>query len=272
MKVVVRSTLRSTTHSPANRARARELAWRWVRSNWPRLVPSSSEMERSDFERALPGQELMVQTNDDRSVWSLSVAHTHRASARSWMTQVQVTDTGTADTLGLQTACTEVPDAPLVAPPRLLSDWVESLDLEDAGLAVRGTAREVFDKWHFEALCEHVLAKERKLPVIALVNRPQSRYYGVDPQGLAENLRGMAHVACVAPHLCDDIEHRLGHSFRVEHGAARIYAAGFNVNADPRAHPLIKDSSSTDGTQPKDPASFRRLLRKKICALSVGDV
>ncbi len=272
MKVVVRSILKSAAHSQANRARARELAWRWVGSKWPRLLPSTEEMQRSSFERALPGQELMVQTHPDGSVWSLSVAHTHRASARSWMTQVQVIDTGTADAVSLQTACTDVPDAPLVvAPPRLLSDWVESLDLEDAGLAVQGTARQVFDKWHLEAFCAHVLATERKLPVIALVNRPQSHYYGVDPQGLAENLRGMAHVACVAPHLTDAIEQTLGREFRVEHGAARVYAAGFSVTANPRAHPLLRDAGSHGPIPSKDPAAFRRLLCKKICALSVGD-
>jgi hypothetical protein len=272
MKVVVRSTLHSRVHSAANRLRARELAWRWVGAKWPRLLPSPSDMASSSFGRSLAGQELLVSTNADASVWSLSVAHEERNGRRTWMTRVQVTDAGSADMVGLQTACTDVPDAPLVvAPPRLLGDWVEGLELEDAGLAVQGAPREVIDRWQLDALCDHLLAKDRTLPVIALVNRPQSRYYGVDPDGLAENLRGLAHVACVASHLSDDVADRLGQDFSVVHGAARIYAPGFHANAASSAHPLVKDSSTAPAGQPVDPSAFRRLLRKKICALSVSE-
>ncbi len=272
MKVVVRSTLHSRVHSLANRLRARELAWRWVGAKWPRLLPSASDMAGSSFGRSSPGQELLVSTNADASVWSLSVAHEERNGRRTWMTRVKVADTGSADVVGLQTACTDVPDAPLVvAPPRLLGDWVEGLELEDAGLAVQGAPREVTDRWQLDALCYHLLAQDRALPVIALVNRPQSRYYGVDPDGLAENLRGLAHVACVASHLSDDVADRLGQDFSVVHGAARIYAPGFHANAASSAHPLVKDSSAASGGRPDDPAAFRRLLRKKICALSVNE-
>ena len=270
MKAVVRATLHSLVHSPANRQRARELAWRWVGAKWPRLLPLESDMARSNFGRSLPGQELLVSTNADASVWSLSVAHEERNGRRTWMTRVQVADAGGADVVSLQTACTDVPDAPLVvAPPRLLGDWVECLDLEDAGLAVQGAPREVIDRWQLDALCGHLLAQDRKLPVIALVNRPQSRYYGVDPDGLADNLRGLAHVACIAPHLSDDLANRLGRDFAVLHGAARIYAPGFTAQAAPAAHPLVRNSSAPVAGQPDDPGAFRRLLRKKICAMSV---
>lgn len=273
MKIVVRSTLHSRVHSPANRLRARELTWRWVGAKWPRLLPSASDMDRSSFTRSMPGQELLVSTNADASVWSLSVAHTQRASSRTWMTRVQVIDNGAADELRLQTACTDIPESPLVvAPPRLLSDWVDALDLQDAGLAVQGAPREVVDHWQLDALCKHLLSNERKLPVIALVNRPQTHYYGVDPQGLAENLRGLAHVACIAPHLEAEMASRFGYELGVEQGAARIYTAGFSPNADRRAHPLVRDASPRGAERKADPGAFRRLLRRKICALSVEAV
>lgn len=170
----------------------------------------------------------------------------------------------------LQTACTDIPDSPLVvAPPRLLGDWVEALDLQDAGLAVQGAPREVVDRWQLDALCQHLLSNERKLPVIALVNRPQTHYYGVDPKGLAENLRGLAHVVCIAQHLEAEVESRLGRELVVEQGAARIYTSGFSPDADRRAHPLIRDASPRGGQRQADPGAFRRLLRRKICALSV---
>ena len=143
MKIVVRSKLCSANHSPANRSRARELAWAWVAAKWPRLLPTEAQMALASFERALPSQELLVRTDGNEpggaTVWSLSVAYTQRASARTWLTHAQVIDTGSADVLTLQTACTEVPEAPLVvAPPRLLSDWVEGLQLEDDGFGSGG--------------------------------------------------------------------------------------------------------------------------------------
>ncbi len=270
MKIVVRSTLHSRVHSPANRQRAKDLAWRWVGAKWPRLLPAVADMAQEHVSRSVAGQELLVSTNADASVWSLSVAHEERNGRRTWMTQVHVTDTGTTDRVGLQTACTDVPDAPLVvAPPRLLGDWVEGLELEDAGLAVQGAARDVTDRWQLEALCQHLMSDDRALPVIALVNRPQSHYYGVDPHGLAENLRGLAHVACVASHLSHDANARLGEQFAVVHGAARIFAPGFNAQAAASAHPLIRDTGAPLASGAADPGAFRRLLRKKICALSV---
>lgn len=277
MKIVVRSKLGCANHSPANRSRARELAWAWVGAKWPRLLPTDAQTALASFERALPGQELLVRTHanepDGATVWSLSVAYTQRASARTWMTQAQVIDTGTADVLSLQTACTEMPQTPLVvAPPRLLSDWVEGLDLQDDGIAVQSAPREVIDHWQLDALCKHLLSHERKLPVIALVNRPQTHYYGVDPKGLAENVRGLAHVVCIAQHLEADISSRFGSELGVEQGAARIYTAGFNPNADRRSHPLLRDANPRSPGRQADPGEFRRLLRRKICAMSVEAV
>ena len=280
MKLVVCSTLNSTAHSPANRLRARDLAWRWVGAKWPKLLPPASDMARDTVSRSAPGQELMASTSADGSVWTLSVAHQERHGRRTWMTRAHVTDTGTHDMVGLQTACTDVPDAPLVvAPPRLLGDWVEGLKFEDAGLAVQGAARDVTDQWQLDALCQHLLSEARHLPVIALVNRPQSHYYGVDPNGLAENLRGLAHVACIASHLSQQANARLGQDFAVVHGAARIFAPGFNANCGPdvetnaaarNAHPLVRDIAAPDAANPQDAGAFRRLLRRKICAMSVS--
>jgi hypothetical protein len=271
MKIVVRSTLHSRMHSSANRQRAKDLAWRWVGAKWPRLVPAPSDMARDSVSRSVVGQELLASTSADGSVWSLSVAHEERHGRRTWMTRVHVSDTGRNDVVGLQTACTDVPDAPLVvAPPRLLGDWVEGLELEDAGLAVQGTARDVTDRWQLDALCQHLLSENRTLPVIALVNRAQSHYYGVDPHGLAENLRGLAHVACVASHLSQDANERLGQDFAVVHGAARIFAPGFHRAAAASSHPLLRDVAVPSATEPQDAGAFRRLLRRKICALSVS--
>ena len=222
----------------------------------------------------------MASTSADGSIWTLSVAHEERHGRRTWMTRAHVIDAGSHDGVELETACTDVPDAPLVvAPPRLLADWVEGLPFEDAGLAVQGAARDVTDQWQFDALFHHLLSDARRLPVIALVNRPQSHHYGVDPNGLAESLRGLAHVACIASHLSQQANARLGPDFTVVHGAARIFAPGFDPHANPHsetsaaarnAHPLVRDAVPSANANSQDAGAFRKLLRRKICAMSVS--
>lgn len=264
---VVRSSLRSAQHSATNRRRARELAWEWVNAKWPRLMPPSNDIDNAHYERSLPGQELMVSTSGDGAVWTLAIAHNERGGARTWMTRATVADTGEADVMALQTSCSDIPNAPLVvAPPKLLGAWVERLELQDGGVAVLGGARDVNDASQLEAFCKHVLSVDRNLPVIALTTSPRSRFYGVDPRGLAEAVRGLAHVACLAPDLAGEVVMRFGKDFGLVHGAARIYAAGFNPDAFPQDHPLIRDTS----VRAKDPGAFRRLLCQKVCALSVS--
>ena len=270
-KTVVQSVLRSAMHSHGNRSRAKELAWEWVSAKWPRLIPSPSEMERGHFERSVPGQELSVNTNGDGSVWTLSVAYSERRGTRTWMTRALVADADGADVMGLQTSCSDLPDAPLVvAPPRLLGVWVQRLELQDGAVAVLGEPREVNDRKQLGAFCDHVLSASRSLPVIALSNKPNSRYYGVDPQGLAEAVRGLAHVACVDPSVAAGVKERLGEDFGLVAGAARIYTPRFSADALVPDHPLVRDTHASGLAKPEDAGAFRRLLIRKICAMSVG--
>lgn len=270
-QLVVRSSLRSAVRSPANRRRAQGLVWDWVGAKWPRLMPSPQDMERSHLERSAPGQALMVSTSGDGAVWTLSVANSERTGPRSWMTQARVLDTGDADMVDLQTSCTRVPDAPLVvAPPRLLGDWVERLELEDGGVPVVSTPRDVFEEAQRDAFCDHVRSSTRTLPVIALVSRPNSRYYGVDPRGLAEAVSGLAHVACFSRPMAVGLSDFLGPGLGLVHGAARIYAPGFNASSTPADHPLVRETKGPGATLTEDPGAFRRQLVRKILAMGVG--
>lgn len=265
-RVVVRSTLRSRVHLLNNRRLAQELVWQWVQAKWPRLVPPPSDMERGHFERALPGQAVSVSTSADGMVWTLAVAHDERGGARTWMTRAQVADAGDADVLGLQTSCSDPGHTPMVvAPPRLLGTWVERLELEDGGIAVLGEARDFRSPEQLTAFCDHVLSGRRRLPVIALANKPGSRFYGVDPRGLAEAVRGLAHVACLAPDLYAHVKDRMGETFGVVPGAARIYAPHFSAQDSAELHPLVRDNTAPTA---KDPGAFRRLLCQQVCALS----
>ena len=270
VRAVVRSSLRCAAHSPANRRRARDLVWRWVGSKWPRLIPPTFELERDFIERAAPQQELMVAGSGDGLSWTLLLAHTDGKGDRTWMIEVQVGDAGGADLLRVQTSCAGHSNSPLVvAPPRLLGLWVEHLELDDGGVPVIGEPRAVDSRQQAQAFCSHVLSGARCLPVIALSNSAHSRYYGVDPRGLAEAVRGLAHVACLSPDTSSIVTQTLGRDFGPDSGAARIYAPGFNPLAAQDDHPLIKPVRRRVEAPLGDPGSFRRFLVQRVCAFSV---
>ena len=73
------------------------------------------------------------------------------------------------------------------------------MELEDGPFAVLGEPREVNDESQLQGFLAHVSSPLRTLPVIALAHRPQTRFYGVDPRGLATAVRGLAHVICLDP-------------------------------------------------------------------------
>lgn len=268
---VVRVALHCHHHSDANRQHARELAWQWVAAKWPKLVPSREQMERHQFAHAVPGQQIVMSSAVDWSSWSLAVAFDERNGARSWTTQVEVVDNGDSDVLGLQTSCTGVVDAPLVvAPPRLLGSWVERMELDDGPFAVLSEPREVNDKKQLQGFLAHVSSHERSLPVIALANRPQTRFYGVDPRGLATAVRGLAHVICLDPVIATEVAEQLGPRLGVVAGAARIYSAKLPLVANSYDHPLVRNTRAIGNTQ-DSAGAFRRLLCQKICAMSVRE-
>lgn len=267
--IVVRTALKSRAHSHHNRRRAKDLAWGWVGAKWPRLMPSASELERAQIQIRLADRSLTVSTDEDGAVWMLEVAHGDKNAARSWITRVLVADTGEADVMALQTACTDLAAGPtVIAPPRLLSAWVDRLDLEDGGLAVAGEPRPVSDPAQLAAFCDHVLSADRALPVIALTNKPKSRYYGVDPRGLAEAVRGLAHVACLTPEIAMEAGARLGMKLAPVPGVPRIYASNFSPAASSKQHPLIRMLNPPATPAGTDPSALRRLVCRKVCLLS----
>ena len=110
--------------------------------------------------------------------------------------------------------------------------------------------------------------------MIALANKPGSRYYGVDPRGLAEAVRGLAHVACLTPEAATELRSRLGQRFAPMPGAVRIYAPAFTPDAEPRHHPLLRKAAAASPTAGEDavedPNAFRRLVSRRVYALTAG--
>lgn len=269
-RVVVRASLQCRAHHHANRQRAQQLVWSWVRGKWPKLVPPPADQSPSRIEVSAPGQTLSVASDTDGADWSLSLAHTDARSGRTWTTEARVADSGEADLLGVQVSCTGGAESGFaVAPPRLLAMWVQHLELTDGGFAVVGEPRFVDDATAAEAFCEHVLSPERTLPIIALANSPHSRYYGVDPGVLAEAVRGLAHVACLSTPLPAQVTERLGSELVPVRGAARIYGRRFDRAAAHERHPFVKPRRMTD-RHAEDPGSFRRMLVHRACTLSTA--
>ena len=270
MLPVVHASLRSARHSQANRRQARALAWKWAASRWPRLVPAQGELDADHMERALPGQALLVSTSPDGHTWTLAVAHGERQGQRTWTTEATVRDADGADVLSVRTACSDVGHAPpVIAPPRLLGSWVERLDLDDAGMPVLAEPRVVSHPSQLDAFFEQVLSRQRRLPVIALTSRPRSQHYGVDPRALAQAVRGMAHVTCIPAAMAPEVARTLGSAFGVTHGAARIFAAGFQRGADERDHPLLRGRREAAEDGEADAGVFRKTVCRTVCAMSV---
>jgi hypothetical protein len=268
---VLASTLKSRASSRSNRLLARELAWDWVAARWPRLLPSASDRERPHLQTVLPGRRLHVTTSDDGHVWSLEVAHSERDGGRTWETRATVSQTDDGDVIGLRTTCSNAASSPpVIAPPKLLGAWVEHLELDDGGVPVLGEPRMVKDGGHLAAFGEHLLLPARTLPVIALCNKTSSRWYGVDPRGLAEAVKGLAHVTCVAPELAVKLGPQFAKHLGPVQGAVRIYRPGFTAAARREDHPLLRDPALDGVESAHDMGAFRRLLCRRICELSVG--
>ncbi|MBA2961046.1 MULTISPECIES: hypothetical protein [Ramlibacter] len=275
--VVVRSILKSRIHTHENRRFAKDLAWRWVGAKWPRLVPSASELEKSHIDAVLPGRKLSVATSEDGATWTLEVSHQERDGARTWTTQVVVSDAGDADVVAVQTSCTDVESARIIAPPGVLGSWVERLDVHDAGVPVLAEPRLLESPEQLDPFVEHLLMPERRLPVVVLANKPNTRYYGADPRGIAEAARGLAHVVCLAPEAFATFTQTVDRKLAPVQGAVRIYKPGFTAAADGKDHPLLRPEPSRPGAgaldgepDPNGPAVFRRLLCLKLCQISVA--
>lgn len=118
----------------------------------------------------------------------------------------------------------------------------------------------VGDEDQVAGFCEHLLCGRRILPLVTLVNKLDTRCYGVDPRGLALNVSGVAHVVCLSPEAGAEVAHRLGGKLGSVAGAARIYAPKFTATASSNENLLICDPSAHSTQRGNGLGAFRRLL------------
>ena len=81
----------------------------------------------------------------------------------------------------LQTTClsTHETQRAVVAPPSLINAWVERLDFQRSELPVISEPCMVGNEDQVAGFCEHRFCGKRILPVVALVNKPDTSYFGV---------------------------------------------------------------------------------------------
>jgi hypothetical protein len=196
--------------------------------------------------------------------------HSEKRSQRIWSTRATITDTGHADLLDMQTACSDAQHAPMVvAPPKLLGAWVDQLALDDGGYAVLGEARHVSEAAQLDGLLCACVVRAAQPAHHCLTHKAQSRHFGVDPGGLALAVRGLAHVACLSPEVAAAVPAILGPGSGLVHGTARIFAPGFHARSQHERHPLLRDKRPVDAEPSADPGSFRRLIVRHVCAMGV---
>jgi hypothetical protein len=269
-EIVLRTVLKSPTHSDENRRVARDVVWSWVAAKWPRLMPPRPQQDSRQYQCVLPGRSLRTATSSDGSAWTLELSYSEREGGCTWTTRTAIADVGDADVVAVQTSCTLPEGQRRIAPPRVLGRWVERLRFDDAGAAVQGMPRIVTDEHQLASLCDHLTASDRTLPVIVLANKPNSRYYGVDPQGLAEAVSGLAHVACVTPDAIAVLAERFGRKLAPAAAAVRVYLPGFAASAESSAHPWIRPAASGEALEgASGAAAFRRFVCRRVCELSV---
>lgn len=268
-QLMVCSTLKSRARTAANRQRARQLAWRWIREKWPRLVHGDMDPTAARLERSCPGASLTVSNGIEGATWVAEVIELARDS-REWRTRAAVAEGQDFDILKIEIACSPMATPPAVlAPPKLLAAWTAGLQLHDAAEPVLGEPWCVNDEAAAADFVEHLVAEQRSLPVITLASKGSSRYFGVDPEVMATTMKGMAHVACVTPEARLVVARRLGARLSPVQGAARIYGPGLGPDDPPGHHPLVRPPGPDDTPRDKAPVvSFRQSIIRSACATS----
>jgi hypothetical protein len=160
----------------------------------------------------------------------------------------------------------------VVAPPKLLASWVQRLPLDDDGIPVMGSARFVESQADVETLCRQLKQPGRRLPIVVLANKPGTRYYGIDPRGIAESLQGLAHVVCLAPDALAELTDRFGQRLAPVPAAVRIYLPGFAPEHASGQHPIIRPRAKAEDADPavNEATAFRRYVCQRVCELAVG--
>lgn len=200
----------------------------WASEKFPRLVSRIRPKERS-FVLQDERVRVDVHSGDDELFsWAFRCDHPDAGvPGRRWRTEVCLANLDGVDQLAARNSYLGVPDPGVKATqPRFLRPLVDHLSYRDGGIRV--SARPLFAQrpQAFENFCDHLQARHRHLPLVILAprlgeagNEPR---YGTNPWTLAQWLCGLAHVVAVADHAGERLRRRLGDSWTLPAGSARV--------------------------------------------------
>lgn len=218
------------------------IACEWLRSRRFKLPGDVT----SDFECKGPGDDKVVVVRYE-GIWAMQADTFDRAAGRRWrLEMVLLDDAASGPALSLVLRTTGSADQPVPEPsiPRLageLIDRIGLIDLQD-GTALSIAPEQIETELDVERLVASLRSRDRQHPVIV-----QSQYLkeGVaktllDPTGLAERMRGLAHVVTLGrEHFASwALTDRLSKRFSVFGASLRMYRPGFTTEDDPDSHPL----------------------------------
>lgn len=239
LRHIMQTFLASEKHSQTNRSEAQARVLDWARGKWPGLVPPHA-YEGKAFEHDQAGLRIAATSNADGSLWAFRSEHLDSKESRTWVTEALVADLGEIDAFGVRNSCSTLGGEVIpTSSPRLLKDLVAHHMLVDAGVLVSAKCNFVTDSTAFRVLLNLLLSPNRSLPVVVLTQLPQRTDHAIDPEKLARDTQGLAHIFCLSYQLTFDLSDELGKMLSVFSGAIRTYYPNFSRNSDPRHHHLV---------------------------------
>jgi hypothetical protein len=123
--------------------------------------------------------------------------------------------------------------------PRLVRDLLDRFDVHDAGVTLRARPQ-ILDSPAVDWFVDELLMNpERTRPIVLVSDDSQALRPNVDPDELARELAGLAHVYYTLHGLpAARLGRRLG-SLGCPHGALRVWWPGLREGSDPRRHTLL---------------------------------
>lgn len=236
----------------------------WATEKWPGLVTKGA-YDGGELAVVQAGLSISAVGIPDQGMWAFRSEHIDREAARTWVTEALVASLEPLNVLGVRNLCSSLSSSePPASMPRFLRTAISRFAFEDAECRVRDTPTYVRDISEAEALIEMLRHRGRTLPVNVLT-MDRNGETTLDPDRLAIQLAGVAHVVVASPEATRLLSDVFGQEFSVFNGAVRTYNTAFDpINDDIYRHPLVLSSKIAAFESPSGAgaAGFQAFLTK----------
>ena len=257
----IRTTFQLAASMPAAAGTA-EAKWlnaiacvlRWAKQKISGGLPQEAWKGES-FSRIWPGQKLESIAVQSRGLWTLRLEQPDvpfrgqpAVAGRTWTTDVSFVKQDDQFRVGVRVFCASLPHVDAVTAftrPRIVIDLAREAGLCDLR-SLAGVPWLLQSEADVEKLYELVLDPKRLLPIV-IMTQPDKRRLGVhvsdyvvNPDEIAKQLLGLAHVVKLPWGLGYKWTELVGKPWSVYLGAVRTYMPGFCTERDvPSAHPSV---------------------------------